>query len=180
MVQQHTHKIKIGRNNWEIKAIEPIDFINEKEIPIDYISIEKEETIFDKLNKNFNNNISGEMQIKSIKSILKAGVISVNNHEPQIDDYFISTDNDDLIELLQVYNKILQISSKLINKNIKINKNNAFLLHTLAEKYNKTPIEFVCNDYTLLDSYLFNVVCYTAGLERENQIKRKALLKRKK
>lgn len=170
MRPQLTHRdLNIGSNSWRLKQLEPIDFvILDKEIPISLYSYKKPKTMHEQIVEKQSAQNS-DLEIDAIKTVLTAGVVSLNDKKFNIENHF--QESSDLKEVLIIYSCIIDMSFSVKNV-IEFKKQTLQNIDAIANRYGMKPIDvlFPNGNYTPLDAYIINSLAAFEGLESRNRI----------
>ena len=157
----------LNKNEIKLKKITPIDLLeSDYIIPFQIFQcVQKDDGIWGKINQanNINKTIDKEAIKPAIYSLLKISVVGFNE--------FIFEQQYTIDEMINIADKIINISLKLFKKFFQIKKDTALYIDQLAKRYGVTPIQFICSDvflYNDLDAFLFNTFIQNIAVMEEN------------
>lgn len=176
-----------GGETYKIKALRPVDFIGTPEgFPLCFFSsIQTEKTKYEQTMEaagiGTSNEANLENQLKTLKFVLKSGVISCNKIAFNVDEFLqrpATLSNNK--KALCLFFEILKLTFKAFLGETKITQSSAITAYIMAKKFGKTPIEVILplGGYSETDAYMFNVYVTNLGLKEEDRIARKAASKR--
>lgn len=169
MRQQPTlNELKIRNNVWVIRQMTPLDFVCVPGgCPVTAWTVRKPKTMFDQVMGGSDSAESPEDQIKTITTVLNAGVVSLNKGKFDAKKYL--SESTDMPEMLEIYGRILEMSFS-VDRVIELELSQIQHIDAVAQRYGIQPVDvlFPKGGYTPLDAWIINSIVANEGYSHRN------------
>ena len=157
-------EFRIGSDIYEIKRLKPADLIAVDHIPYTVFKVETIKTAYDQMMAEVKESEPDQpVEIEAFIPILRAGLISVNGADPDIDLLITEKQPDDIKIIVGM---IITESHDVFSVGTEIHETAIVQIDQMARRYGKTPMEIVRDE---MDAYLFNLTIFHHAAKKENE-----------